>query len=266
MMAERHLADLVQWQRSRVYGKHRGLVVDNADPKRLGRLRLRVPGVTGPDVVTDWAEPCVPYGGSADQGMLFIPAQHAGVWVEYVQGDPDHPIWVGTFWSTPAGETEVPKADGAAQAQPTRKILRTAKGHTIQFEDKDAEEHVTVVEAVNGNVITMDKDGIRITDGANGHQIVLDGSGITLTDGKNAGNAITMTSDGVTVKTDGGVRVGSAAAAEPFVLGTQFKAQVQAFMIALSTHTHLGNLGGPTSPPSAAMSLDVPLSTKHTVE
>ena len=47
----------------RFYGKYRGIVVDNQDPSKLGRLKLRVPSVLGKDVVTGWATPCVPYGG-----------------------------------------------------------------------------------------------------------------------------------------------------------------------------------------------------------
>jgi hypothetical protein len=50
------------------------------------------------------------------------------------------------------------------QSPPTRKIIKTKKGHTIQFEDKDGEEMVTIVEAKNNHVITMNKDGIKITD------------------------------------------------------------------------------------------------------
>jgi hypothetical protein len=86
-------------------------------------------------------------------------------------GDLDYPVWVGTFWGKPGGETEAPKPndlDGAeqseAQSPPTRKIIKTLKGHTIQFEDKDDEEMVMLLEATNGNLIVMSKDGIKITD------------------------------------------------------------------------------------------------------
>jgi len=281
MSLDRIVAGLVEKIERRFYGKYRGTVVDNEDPLRLGRLKLKVPSVLGEQVVTGWATPCAPYGGAADRGFLFVPERDSRVWVEFEEGDLEFPIWVGAFWTGPTPDrSQLPKpqaADGTEQAKvqnpATRKIIKSAKGHTIQFEDDDANELVTIVEAVNGNVITMDKNGIAISD-THGHKIVLDGSGITVTDGKNSGNAITMSSAGVVVKTSGtqvavgtsGVQVGGSGATEPFVLGTQFAAKVQAFLTALATHTHIGNLGAPTSPPSAPMTLQVPLSTKHKVE
>jgi len=260
------VANLVQKVERRFYGKYRGFVVDNADPEHLGRLKLRIPSVLGDDVVTGWAMPCVPYGGDADQGFFFIPEPKAGLWVEFEEGDLEFPIWVGAFWSKPGGESELPKpnkADGSeedgVQDPPTRKIIKTKKGHTIQLEDKDDEEMVTIIQNIDeskSNVIIMNKDGIKITDGANSQEVALDSSGITLKDSN--GNEIIMAS--------GGIKVGSVSAAEAFVLGTQFKTAVTSFITALNTHTHIGNMGAPTAPPVPPMQLDVAISTKHKVE
>jgi uncharacterized protein involved in type VI secretion and phage assembly len=184
---EKIVANLVQKVERCFYGKYRGLVVDNADPEQLGRLKLKVPSVLGSDVVTGWAMPCVPYGGAVNQGMLFIPEVDAGVWVEFEEGDLEFPIWVGTFWSKPGGDSELPhpnaadgSEDGAVQDPPTRKIIKTQKGHTIQFEDKDDEEMVTIVEAKNGHMITMNKDGIKITE-SSGNVIEITKDAFTIT-------------------------------------------------------------------------------------
>jgi len=191
MEMERIVSNLVQQVERRYYGKYRGFVVDNADPEQLGRLTLRVPSVLGADVVTGWATPCLPYGGDANQGFVFIPEVDAGVWVEFEEGDLEFPIWVGTFWSKPGGESELPKPNdpdgaeqGAVQDPPTRKIIKTSRGHTIQFEDKDGEELIRIIDGVNGHVIVMDSNGIKVTDGANDHEILLDDSGITATSSK----------------------------------------------------------------------------------
>jgi hypothetical protein len=260
---EKVVADLMQKVERRFYGKYRGFVVDNLDPKRLGRLTLRIPSVLGPEVVTGWAMPCAPYGGEKNQGFLCIPDVRAGVWVEFEEGDLEFPIWVGTFWSEPRGESEVPtlndadgkerknenEADEGRKAKlkpPTRKILKTKKGHTIQFEDADGEEMVTIVEATHKHVVTLNKEGIQITDGVNGNKIIM---------GKE------------------GIQIGSSGAKEPFVLGKKFAANVKEFIKALQAHTHTSAASGlPTSvplplpPTPSPLTLEVPLSTKHKVE
>jgi len=242
---EKVVADLMQKIERRCYGKYRGFVVSNNDPKRLGRLTLRIPSVLGPEVITGWAMPCLPYGGQKNQGLFCIPEVGAGVWVEFEEGDLEFPIWVGTFWSEPGGNSEIPTlndADGVErkneQKSPTRKILKTSKGHTIQFEDADQEEMVTIVEATHKHVVTLNQDGIQITDGVNGHKIIM---------GKD------------------GIQLGSSTAREPFVLGNQFMANVNSFLTALKAHTHVVS-GTAATPTATPLILQVPLSAKHKVE
>jgi uncharacterized protein involved in type VI secretion and phage assembly len=202
---EKIVSSLVQKVEHHYYGKYRGIVVDNADPEQLGRLKVKVPSVLGNDIVTGWATPCVPYGGEMNQGMLFIPEVDAGVWIEFEEGDLEFPIWVGTYWSKPGGESELPKPNdpdgaeqGSVQDPPTRKIIKTLKGHTIQFEDNDGEEMVIIFEATNENVITMDQNGIVIHEGQNSHEVKMDGEGVTITDGMNS-HEVKMDGNGVTI-------------------------------------------------------------------
>jgi uncharacterized protein involved in type VI secretion and phage assembly len=269
---EELLARLLEKVENRYYGKYRAFVVDNADPENRGRLRLRIPSVLGNDIVSGWALPCAPYGGAANQGFFFIPEADAGVWVEFEEGNLDYPIWVGTFWSKPGGESEVPKPNdpdgteqGSVQDPPTRKTIKTLKGHTIQLEDKDGEEMVIILEAENNNVITLDKDGIKIQD-KNSNKITLDSSGIK-TEDKN-GNAITMDSSSVTIKS-AQIKIGESASAEKLILGTTLSNLLTSWYTTIATHTHVGNLGAPTSPPTPPLMppvLTSALSTKHVVE
>lgn len=85
------------------YGKYRGTVINNIDPEQRGRIMAMVPDVLGL-TPSSWAMPCFPSAGKME-GMFVIPQIGAGVWIEFEQGDPDYPIWVGCWWGSRA---EVP--------------------------------------------------------------------------------------------------------------------------------------------------------------
>jgi uncharacterized protein involved in type VI secretion and phage assembly len=205
MNLERIVADLVDKVERRFYGKYRGIVIDNQDPSQLGRLKVKVPSVLGDGVVTGWATPCAPFGGAADQGFLFIPDINAGVWVEFEEGDLEFPIWAGTFWSQPNSQSEAPKpnqgSDGTEESSiqdpPTSKIIKTAKGHTIQLEDADGGEMILIREGAKGHFLTMDQNGITITD-ANSNTIQFTGNGIKIEDTNS--NTVEMTSSGIQIQ------------------------------------------------------------------
>ena len=67
-------------------GKYRGLVLGNLDPIQQNRLEVTVPEV---DPSTAWAVP------SDEVRYLEPPGVGSEVWVEYENGDPAYPRWVG---------------------------------------------------------------------------------------------------------------------------------------------------------------------------
>jgi uncharacterized protein involved in type VI secretion and phage assembly len=206
---EQTLTRLVRKVDRSIYGKYRGLVVANDDPEKLGRLQVRVPQVLGDEVVTGWAWPCVAFGGAPNQGGLFVPEIGARVWVEFEGGDIERPIWVGSLFGKSNGDTELPISNGPdgteteVTAPPTRKIIKTSKGHTIQLEDKDGDELVLIVCRLDDekrNVIALDAQGIAITqfiDGSKQNSVVLSDSGISLKDATD--NEIQMTDSAFTI-------------------------------------------------------------------
>lgn len=82
------------------FGKYRGTVINNVDPKRQARLLVQVVDVLGL-FPSSWAMPCLPIGG-LQFGAYLVPPIGAGVWVEFEQGNPDKPIWTGFFVGAPA--------------------------------------------------------------------------------------------------------------------------------------------------------------------
>ena len=194
---------------ARFYGKHRAFVADNADPENRGRLRLQIPDVLGNDVISGWALPCAPYGGSAGQGFFFIPENKAGVWVEFEQGLLDYPVWVGTFWAKPGGTTEVPPP-GDSQSPPTSKIIKTLK-HTIELADDDGSEAITVTDTTNKNKVTMDQNGITVED-QNKNKIELTASGVKIQADKDielkaSGGVKIQASKDIELKADGDLKI-----------------------------------------------------------
>ncbi|MET0494515.1 MAG: phage baseplate assembly protein V [Actinoplanes sp.] len=141
------------------FGKYRGRVAGNADPKMLGRLQVSCPAVLG-DGRTAWASPCVPYAGQG-VGLFALPPVGAGIWVEFEGGDPDSPIWAGCFW----GPGEMPVTPAVAD----KKVFRTT-GVTITVDDRPGSGGVTVQVApplVPAPMrLTLNAAGIELVNGS----------------------------------------------------------------------------------------------------
>jgi hypothetical protein len=75
----------------RHYGIFRGVVKDNKDPQKQRRIKISVPQTTGTEI-TEWAWPVEPSSIHTD-----LPVVGQGVWVQYIGGDPDYPVWLGAF-------------------------------------------------------------------------------------------------------------------------------------------------------------------------
>jgi uncharacterized protein involved in type VI secretion and phage assembly len=241
------------------FGKFRATVVDNKDPQKRGRLKLMVPSVLA-DQESDWALPCLPYGGFENQGMFFVPDIDAQVWVEFEEGDISRPIWVGTFWQQ---ESDTPT--DAARDDPTTRMIRTHSGHILQFDDEEGEERfrlyhpaeaemtidnkgtITLTDT-SGAVLRMDADNEEIVvEDANGNIMTMNSSGTRVEDSN--GNVIEMAAAGITAEAPkivlkgGQVHLGDEGG-EPVIKG-------QSFLSLFATHIHTVApvVGGPTSPP-----------------
>ena len=148
---ERLVLELVEQQRSRLYGKYRGVVADVEDPHLRGYIRARVPGVYG-DAESPWAAPAAPFAG-AGHGLVAIPEVGDGVWIEFEAGDPARPIWSGAWWA----DDEMP-----AQAGVRKRAWVSAGGHRLVLDD-DADE--LRLEHASGPKITLSGDRIALEVG-----------------------------------------------------------------------------------------------------
>ena len=91
-------------------GKYRGFVADNDDPKRLERVKVRVPELLGREIVTDWATTNPKYGGLPETGSFTGLNIGAAVFVEFESGDVNRPLVTGTWWGQPKDGSPEPPA------------------------------------------------------------------------------------------------------------------------------------------------------------
>ena len=145
-------------------GKYRGKVINNVDPKMLGRLIVLVPSVSELPLLS-WAIPCVPYAGT-DVGFFAIPQIGANVWVEFENGDANFPIWVGCFW----GDGQVP----AKPAVPTTKVFKT-ETTTLEINDLLTSVSLEVLTPSGPVKIAQGPDGIALTIGTASVKVTLQG-------------------------------------------------------------------------------------------
>jgi uncharacterized protein involved in type VI secretion and phage assembly len=157
-------------------GKYRGVVSDNQDPLMIGRIRARVPDVTG-QAESGWAMPCAPFGGSST-GFFAVPAVGAGVWIEFEHGDPDYPIWAGCWWGV---ATELPPKLLAPPPPSNKVMIRTEGGHSLLLDDTPGTGGITL-ETSEGAKITVNGSGIDITNGM-GATVRLTGPQVSVNEG-----------------------------------------------------------------------------------
>lgn len=216
----------------RFYGKYRGLVADDADPSKRGRIRALVPEVLGTET-SGWALPCAPHAGKGS-GFFSIPAKDAGVWIEFEAGDPSRPVWVGTWWAD--GEAPAP-----SKGDPKIKTWRTEDGLRVVLDDKAST--IQLSDADGKNLLTIKaKDGLVEVRAAT--KVVVEAPTILLGEG----------------------------AGDPAVLGNALDRYLSKLVSTFNSHMHPGQQAGPVpvspAPPTPMLSPPDPslLSTKNQVQ
>jgi uncharacterized protein involved in type VI secretion and phage assembly len=152
---------------ARYLGRYRGRVVDVADPKAIGRMKVNVPEVLH-DVESGWALPAFPVTGDGS-GIFAVPPVGAGVWVEFEGGDPSRPVWVGGWFA----EGAVP-----GEATPERLVVKTAGGHVVTLDDEGSTVEIT---DSGGARILLGSDGIELSK--DGQKIAVGSSSVVINDG-----------------------------------------------------------------------------------
>jgi uncharacterized protein involved in type VI secretion and phage assembly len=162
---------------SSYYGKYRGTVINNIDPMQIGRIQVMVPDVSG-FIPTSWAMPCVPLAGK-QMGTFVVPQVGSGVWVEFEQGDPDYPIWVGCYWGLAA---EVPALALAGVPGNPNIVVQSTLQNAIVVSDLPGPTGGIMLKSTTGASIIVNDTGIYIQNGK-GASLVMVGPTVTINNG-----------------------------------------------------------------------------------
>ena len=160
-----------------------GTVVDNNDPKKLGRLKINVPTVYG-NIKTDdlpWASPSFPYGYH-DRGIFFVPEVGALVTVMFLNNSPYTAVWMGAIHRE--DDNIVPQE--IKENYPNRKEIKTKVGY-ILFDD---ETNYIQIKHKNGSEIVFSDNGDIVIHAAK--DLVLLSDNYILENPKNKTNVLSL--------------------------------------------------------------------------
>ena len=154
-------------------GLWNGVVVDDLDPKKIGRVKVRIFDLHDEDTPIKeipWATPCFPsaFMNAEDPhksgGFFQVPPIDALVHVMFQHGDPEFPVWMGGWFPsepcllgretyTANGERKVLQN---GSNRPTCPTWRSLRGHTIELDDEASEVRIT---STGGHKITLSDSG-----------------------------------------------------------------------------------------------------------
>ncbi|GBO53281.1 hypothetical protein APA_1188 [Pseudanabaena sp. lw0831] len=168
-----------------------GIVSNNSDPKKWGRVRVKFPTLTEAHE-SNWAR-VVGVGAGASRGFDCLPEVNDEVLVAFEHGDIHRPYVIGGVWNG----TDAPPAlvtDSVAEGKVRLRTFKTRVGHQLQFveEDKGTKKGVYLNTIGGHNLRLNDSDQFAELETTGGHKFRADDSS----------KVISLTSTGdITVKT-----------------------------------------------------------------
>ncbi|MER5597116.1 phage baseplate assembly protein V [Streptomyces sp. NPDC002265] len=163
------------------HGLYQGVVVQNVDSQGMGRLLVRVPEVLGDDPCI-WASPLSPVAGTAS-GMYVVPLNNSGVWVQFLNGDPNKAVWAG-FWRGGAGD--VPLAAKSTPPGTPQIVLATPAQNALVISDAAGPQGAAIelqLGGPGGPYIKISRSSIEISCGPGLATIQLAGDKVTVNSG-----------------------------------------------------------------------------------
>lgn len=167
----------------KIYGVVIGIVTNNQDPEKLGRVKVRFPWLSESDE-SHWARVATLMAGPG-RGSFFLPEVDDEVLVAFEHGDIRFPYIIGALWNG----VDTPPHDNA-DGENNLRLIKSRSGHLIRLDDTSGGEKIEIIDSSGNNTIVISTADNTITISANADITIQSSSGkLTL-----SGNGIEMTS------------------------------------------------------------------------
>jgi len=133
-----------------------GIVTNNQDPDEMGRIKVKIPRISGEDE-SHWAR-VVSFFAGADRGAFFLPEVDDEVLIAFEYGDIHMPYILGALWN---GVDTPPETN--SDGENNIRIIKSRSGHIIKLNDKDGEETIEIIDKSEGNKITIETADNKIS-------------------------------------------------------------------------------------------------------
>ena len=140
----------------RITGVVIGIVTNNNDPDRLGRVKMRFPWLSG-STESHWARVAAPMAGNG-RGLFFLPEVDDEVLVLFERGDVRFPFVIGALWN---GKDPAPA--GNSDGKNALRVIKSRSGHLIRFDDSEDARKIEIVDAASTNRIVIDTSTDTVT-------------------------------------------------------------------------------------------------------
>ncbi|HEX2040927.1 MAG TPA: VgrG-related protein [Acidimicrobiales bacterium] len=125
----------------RIEGVMVGVVTDNSDPMRLGRVKVKIPAL-GETFTTGWAQVVYPgAGGAQARGLQLVPEVGDHVIVAFELGDINRPFVLGGIYTN---TQKPPQPNAVTNRKVTQRTLVSNNGDFVLMEQATDNEHITI--------------------------------------------------------------------------------------------------------------------------
>jgi len=157
-------------QAKNLYGVAIGIVTNNKDPDKLGRVKLNLPWREDKSE-SDWVRVASPMAGNG-RGMVFYPEVNDEVLVACDHGDINRLYVIGALWNS----KDLPPKTSSSGKNDIRKI-KSRSGHELTFDDTPKQEKIEIITNGGHRIVLDDSSGkekIEIADKTGNNRITID--------------------------------------------------------------------------------------------